>query len=72
MIIMFLACYHLIYGTVELSEIHIVLKFKLERIEYILIDYKLFHQIFDCSIARKQNKVVHWFVKPKPLVVISF
>ena len=30
----------------------------------------LFHQIFDYSIAMKQNKVVQWFVKP--LIVISF
>ena len=32
--IMFLACYHLIYGSVELLEIHILLKIKLEWIDY--------------------------------------
>ena len=31
---------HLIYGAVESSEIHILLKIKLEWIDYILIDYK--------------------------------
>ena len=40
-------------------------------IDYMLIDYKYyFIQIFDCSIARKQNKVVQWVVTP--FVVISF
>ena len=40
--IMFLACYHLIYGAVESSEIHILLKIKLEWIDYILIDYQVY------------------------------
>ena len=31
---------------------------------------ELFYQMFDCSIARKQDKVVQWFVKP--LIVIQF
>ena len=26
--------------------------------------------MFDCSVARKQNKVVHWFVKS--LIIITF
>ena len=43
---MFLACLHLIYGPVEWSEIHILLKIKLEWIDYILIDYKVISSIF--------------------------
>ena len=38
---MFFACQNLIYGIVELSEIHNLLKIKLEWIDYILIDYKV-------------------------------
>ena len=38
---MFHACKHLIHSTVELSEIHIILKIKLEGIDYILIDYNV-------------------------------
>ena len=34
------------------------------------IDYKAILWFFYCSIARKQNKVVQWFVKP--LIVIWF
>ena len=48
----------------------ILLKVKLEWILTYQPIIKLFHQISDCSIARKQNKVVQWFVKP--LIVISF
>ena len=39
--IMFLECKHLIDGTVELLESHILLKFELEWIDYILMDYKV-------------------------------
>ena len=44
--IMFPACKHLIYGTVELTEIHILLKIKLEWIDYILIDYNIISSNF--------------------------
>ena len=44
--IMFLAWWQLIYGTVELSEIHILLKIKCEWIDYILIDYKVISSNF--------------------------
>ena len=44
----------LIYGTIEISEIHLHIKFKLERIDYMLIDYKvIYHQIFDCMYRKK-------------------
>ena len=49
--IMFLACYHLICGAAELSEIHILLKMKLEWIDYILIDYN-----FISLLYRKEAK----------------
>ena len=58
------------FGTVESLEIHILLKIKLELIDYILIDYKVISQNFDYNCARKQNEVVQWFVKH--LFVISF
>ena len=51
---------------IELSEIHILLKITIQYQSII----KLFHQMFDCYITRKQNKVVQGFVKP--LIVILF
>ena len=51
---------------VELLQIHSLLKI-MSTYQSII---KLFHQISDCSIATKQNKVVQWFVKP--LIVILF
>ena len=44
--IMVRPCKHLIYSTVELSEIHILLKIKFEWIDYILIDYKVISSNF--------------------------
>ena len=43
--IMFLACGHLTFWTVELSEIHI-LTIKIKLINYILIDYKVISPYF--------------------------
>ena len=34
------------------------------KFAYILIDYEVTSSTFDCSVARKQNKVVQWFGKP--------
>ena len=65
---MFLPRYHLIYGTGKLSEIHILLKIKLEWIDYTVIDCKITSSSFRLFIAKKQNKVVQWFVKQ--LIVI--
>ena len=58
------------FGTVESLEIHILLKIKLELIDYILIDYKVISPNFAYNSARKQNEAVQWFVKH--LFVISF
>ena len=61
----------MIYGNVVLSEIHILLKIKLEWIDnvyYAIIH--LFHRIFECNIATRLHKFVQLFVKP--LCAISF
>ena len=37
----------------------------------ILIDYKVISSNIDCSIARKQNKVVQWFVKSLTIIIFE-
>ena len=54
--------------AVELSEIQILLKIKLEWINYILIDYKSYFLKFFTVVS--QNEVVQWFVKP--IIIILF